>query len=91
MKRHELLMKIDEGDLIAIQDPNKEVHIVWRTDEDGRRICRTSMILSGTQRRDEREWDILGKCSDHTEYERKVEELGRRVCGHCLSFLPKGA
>ena len=89
MKREELLKKIKDNDLIAIKNPNEKVHIVWHDNKYGTRICRPSMIKIGTDSRDEREWEILDKCSTYKEYEKKVQQLGRKICKHCLEYVFK--
>jgi hypothetical protein len=89
MKRKELLEKIKEKDLIAINNPNEKVHVVWHDNKYGIRICRPSMINMGTYSRDERDWEILDKCKEYKEYESKVKELGREICKHCLELVFK--
>lgn len=89
MRRNELIEKWEEKDLIAIKTQKERVHIVWHDEKYGMRICRPSMIKVGTQRRDEREWEIVDSCSTYAQYEEKVEEIDRTVCKDCLSHMLK--
>lgn len=89
MRREELIDRIQEKDLIAIQDSHEKVHIVWRDNKYGLRICRPSMIRIGTNSRVDKEWEILDRCYNYNEYETRVENLGRPVCKHCLEYISK--
>lgn len=81
LSRDEILRDMKPNDLIAINDGDGIVHIVFPGTGT---ICRRKMLEVGTYSSQERTWNILGS-TDFGSYKKVVtDELKMRPCGHCL-------
>jgi hypothetical protein len=82
LKYTDLNREMQANDLIAIEDIETKVHIVFT---DNASICRPSILKGGTERREKRTWEILGSVRDLSEYRRAVTTIERQPCKRCLA------
>jgi hypothetical protein len=87
MNRSELMLKWAEGDLISLGH-RELIHYVWSDPTTGNlRICRPTMIEVGTYSRDKREWMILKRKIDFSDYEEAVNSCNGKLCRHCAAWF----
>ena len=91
MKAEEILKKMQEHDLVAIENVDKKVHLVRLDKQSQLSICRKTMITDGTthDHNNNTEWEILGNCSDVQNYEHEVTKIGRQPCEACRNWTKK--
>jgi hypothetical protein len=77
-----------DGDLIMLEDGTGKVHIVWTDHKYGRRICRPSMIVTGTGGEGETSWRILKRGVHPEDFTREVKGFRIAICEECLILCP---
>lgn len=77
-----------DGDFIMLEDRTGKVHIVWTDHKYGGRICRPSMIVTGTGREGKPSWTILKRGVRPEDFTRGVRGFRIDICQERLTLCP---